>query len=291
MPLLNLKFFIELAAVSEELQIRGTKLMICLGATLRANTMSNPLAVPRTSIFKKYFYALFAATVVPLLIAGGSEAWFGYHDQRARLNDLLNAEARYAAVKIHDFIEGIQDQLGWTVLLPWTEDSGDRHRLDALRLLRQVPAIESLTLVDAGGRERLFVSRIGLNRIQSGDDHSANPAVRGALANRAWFGPVTYHGGSEPFMAIAVAGNRAANGAAIAEVNLKFIWDVISGIRIGRTGDAFVLDRRAASWRIRTSAWCCERMRPCNARSRVCGQPFLRDRARRRWVKTFEETT
>lgn len=204
--------------------------------------MSNPLAVQRTSLFKKYFYALFAAVVVPLLIAGGSEAWFGYHDQRARLNDLLNAEARYAAVKIHDFIEGIQDQLGWTVLLPWTEDTGDRHRLDALRLLRQVPAIESLTLADASGTERLFVSRIGLNRIESGDDLSAKPAVQGARANRIWFGPVTYHGGSEPFMTIAVAGNRAANGVAVAEVNLKFIWDVISGIRIGRTGDAFVLD-------------------------------------------------
>ncbi|WP_424630373.1 adenylate/guanylate cyclase domain-containing protein [Bradyrhizobium sp. SYSU BS000235] len=205
--------------------------------------MSNPLAVQRTSLFKKYFYALFAAVVVPLLIAGGSEAWFGYHDQRARLNDLLNAEARYAAVKIHDFIEGIQDQLAWTVLLPWTEDTGDRHRLDALRLLRQVPAIESLTLVDAGGRERLFVSRIGLNRIESFDDHAAKPAVLGARADRVWFGPVTYHGGSEPFMTIAVAGNRAANGVAVAEVNLKFIWDVISGIRIGKTGDAFVLDR------------------------------------------------
>jgi len=66
--------------------------------------MSDPLVAPRTSLFKKYFRALFAAAVIPLLIAGGSEAWFGYHDQRARLNDLLNAEARFAAVNIQDFI-------------------------------------------------------------------------------------------------------------------------------------------------------------------------------------------
>ena len=59
---------------------------------------------PRTSLFRKYFLALFAAVVVPLLIAGGSEAWFGYHDQRARLNDLLEAEARSAAAKIENFI-------------------------------------------------------------------------------------------------------------------------------------------------------------------------------------------
>jgi class 3 adenylate cyclase len=112
-----------------------------------------------------------------------------------------------------------------------------------LRLLRQVPAVESLSLIDAAGKERLFVSRIGLNRIESGDDHSATPAVMGARSNRVWFGPVTFQGGSEPFMTIAVAGNRSAVGVAIAEVNLKFIWDVISGIQVGRTGEAFVLDR------------------------------------------------
>lgn len=205
--------------------------------------MSNPLVVPRRSLFKKYFRTLFAAAVVPLLIAGGSEAWFGYHDQRARLNDLLNAEARFAAVNIQDFIEGIRDQLGWTVQLPWSEDAGDRRRLDALRLLRQVPAVESLSLVDAAGKERLFVSRIGLNRIEGREDHSAKPAVMGARSDRIWFGPVTFYRGSEPFMTIAIAGHRSADGVAVAEVNLKFIWEVISGIRVGRTGEAFVLDR------------------------------------------------
>lgn len=213
-------------------------------ASRRASPVSSdPIGPPRTSLFKKYFRALFAAVVVPLVIAGGSEAWFGYRDQRARLNDLLDAEARLAAVKIEDFIEGIRGQLGWAVQLPWSENTGDSRRLDALRLLRQAPAIESLSLVDADGRERLFVSRIGLNRIESDQDLSWTPAVIGARSGLSWFGPVTFHGGSEPFMTIAVAGNRSATGVAIAEVNLKFIWDVISAIQIGRTGEAYVLDR------------------------------------------------
>ena len=208
----------------------------------RAITPSNSIGSPRTSLFKKYFLALFAAVVVPLVIAGGSEAWFGYRDQRSSLNDILDAEARLAAVKIEDFIEGIRGQLGWTVQLPWSEETGQSRRLDALRLLRQAPAVVSLTLVDPTGRERLFVSRIGLNRIDGGADLSANPAVIGARSNRFWFGPVTFQDGSEPFMTVAVAGNRSAVGVAVAEVNLKFIWEVISEIRVGRTGEAFVLD-------------------------------------------------
>ena len=44
-------------------------------------------------------------------------------------------------------------------------------------------------------------------------------------------------------MTIAVTGPRPSAGAAIAEINLKLIWDVISTIHIGKTGNAFVLDR------------------------------------------------
>src|SRR4051812_33839315 len=197
----------------------------------------------RGSLFRKYFLALFAAVVIPLLAAGASEAWFGYRDQRAHLNDLLGAEARLAASKIQNLMEDIREQLGWTVQLPWADGPDERRRIDALRLLRQVPAIVSLTLVDASGRERLYVSRAGLNRAESGTDRSGDPAVAGARAARVWDGPGTAHANSEPFMIIAVAGNRAAVGVAAAEINLKLIWDVIAAIRVGRSGQAFVLDR------------------------------------------------
>lgn len=212
-------------------------------ADRRADTVPRPRSPPKTSLFAKYFLALFAAVVVPLVIAGGSEAWFGYRDRRATLNELLEAQAQAAAARIQDFLDGIRDQLGWAVQLPWSEQADERRRLDALRLLRQVPAVMSLTLVDAAGKERLYVSRLGLNRTESGTDLSRSPAVRGARSDRIWLGPVTFEGGSEPFMTIAVAGNRSAVGIAIAEVNLKFIWNVISAIRVGETGEAFVLDR------------------------------------------------
>ena len=204
-------------------------------------TQSPP--APRSSLFAKYFLALFAAVVVPLLVAGGSEAWFGHRDQKARLNDLLEAEARSAAAKIQDFLDGIRDQLAWTVQLPWSDSADERRRLDAFRLLRQVPAVVNLTLVDATGRERVFVSRMGLNMVESGAGHSVNPALKAISPGGAWYGPVTFHAGSEPFLTIAVAGNRSAVGMAVAEVNLKLIWDVISAIRVGRTGEAFVLDQ------------------------------------------------
>jgi adenylate cyclase len=71
---------------------------------------------------------------------------------------------------------------------------------------------------------------------------AADEAVVGARVSKVWYGPVLYRQGSEPYMTIAVAGNRAADGIAIADINLKLIRDVIAGIKIGQTGRAFVVD-------------------------------------------------
>jgi class 3 adenylate cyclase len=181
--------------------------------------------------------------ILPLLVASGIEGWFGYRDQRARINDILGAEARVAATKISNFIEDLKDQIAWMVHLPWSDTADDRHRIDASRLIRQVPAVSTLMLVDGAGKERLYVSRVGLNRIESGADRSEEPMIKGARAARVWYGPVTFHRNSEPFMTIAVSGARQVFGAAAAEINLKLILDVVSAIRVGETGRAFVLDQ------------------------------------------------
>jgi len=193
-------------------------------------------------LFQKYFLVLFLAVVVPLAANGISEAWFGYRDQRARLDQLLGVEARSAASRIQGFLDGITSQLGWLVQLPWTEEPDERRRIDALRLLRQVPAIVSLTLIDGTGRERLYVSRIALNRIEGRTDRSGDPAVIGARSVRLWHGEVRYYRGSEPYLTLAASGNRPSVGIVVAEINLKLIWDVISAIKVGQTGYAFVLD-------------------------------------------------
>jgi adenylate cyclase len=201
-----------------------------------------PVTRPRRSLFLKYFVTLFVAVVVPLILAAISEAWFGYRDQRLHLNEVLQVESRSAAEKIETYIEGIRDQLGWVVQFPWTEGDDGRHRIDALRLLQQVPAIVSIALVDQTGTERVFVSRLGLNRTGRGADMSADPAVVGARAGKVWYGPVRYQQDSEPYMTLAVAGNLAAAGVVIADINLTLIWDVIAAIKIGGTGYTFVVD-------------------------------------------------
>nr|WP_206073417.1 adenylate/guanylate cyclase domain-containing protein [Mesorhizobium wenxiniae] len=203
----------------------------------------HPEAAPvRRSLFRKYFVALFAAVIVPITASGIGDAWFGYRDQRAMLSALLRVEATSAAGKMQSFLDDIRDQLGWMVQRTLTADTRGQ-RLDALRAMRQAPAIVSISLVDRAGVERLHVSRIDLNRVEGGLDRSGDPAVVGALSTGIWYGPVTYRDGSEPFMTMALWGPGERYGIVVVEINLKLIWVVISEIRVGRSGQAFVLDQ------------------------------------------------
>jgi len=45
-------------------------------------------------------------------------------------------------------------------------------------------------------------------------------------------------------MTLALAGTRRESGVSVAEVNLKLIWDVVSQIKVGERGDAYLVDRQ-----------------------------------------------
>ncbi len=92
------------------------------------------------------------------------------------------------------------------------------------------------------GHEQLRVSRLEMDVVGSGTDYSHDPRFTDAMAKKAWFGPVYFRRESEPYMTLAMAGARRDAGVSVAEVNLKFIWDVVSAIKIGQHGIAYVVD-------------------------------------------------
>jgi two-component system, NtrC family, sensor kinase len=98
-------------------------------------------SIMRSRLFIKYT-VLFVAVVVLALIANGAfEVWFSYQEHKASLINVQEQQALAAADKIEEFITQIESQVGWTTQLPWTDGTLDQRRFDALRLLRQVPAI------------------------------------------------------------------------------------------------------------------------------------------------------
>jgi signal transduction histidine kinase len=209
---------------------------------------AQPKAVPagqaRSRLFIKYVVLFVAVVAVALLSNGIFEVIFYYREHKAALIRIQHEQAVAAAAKIGQFVKEIESQLGWTTQLPWSAGSIEQRRFDALRLLRQVPAITELAQVDASGKERLRVSRLAMDVIDSGIDLSNDPKFTEAVAHKVYYGPVYFRRESEPYMTLALAGTRKDAGVSIAEVNLKLIWDVVSQIKVGEHGRAYVVDAR-----------------------------------------------
>ena len=199
-------------------------------------------SIVRSRLFIKYVALLVAVVVLALLANGAFEIWFSYQEHKASLIGIQREQAEGAASKIEQFITEINSQVGWTTQLPWSDSTLDQRRFDALRLLRQVPAITELAQIDASGHEQLRVSRLTMDVVGSGVDYSTKPEFTQAVAHKVYYGPVYFRRESEPYMTLSLAGTRRDTGVSIAQVNLKLIWDVVSKIKVGQRGRAYVVD-------------------------------------------------
>jgi signal transduction histidine kinase len=203
---------------------------------------------PRGRLFQKYVI-IFAGLVSGALLASGAiEIYFSYQENRAALVTLQREKALGVASKIEGFIKEIERQIGWTTQPQLGAPSAAMYqrRVDYLRLLRQALMITEISHLDAEGKEQLRVSRLAMDVAGSQIDFSREPKFVEAKAGKIYHGPVYFRKESEPYMTIAMAGSGQGAGVTVAEVNLKFIWDVVSQIKIGKAGHAFVLDGQGA---------------------------------------------
>ena len=211
------------------------------GASVGGAPSAGP-SIVRSRLFIKYV-VLFVAVVSLALIANGAfDVYFSYQEQKAALVRVQREQAEAAAGKIGQFISEIESQIGWTTQLPWSASTLEQRRFDALRLLRQVPAITELAEIDSAGHEQLKVSRLAMEVVGSGNDMSKDPAFTEAVAHKVYYGPVYFRRESEPYMTLSLAGTRRDTGVSIAQVNLKLIWDVLSKIKFAGHGRAYVVD-------------------------------------------------
>jgi hypothetical protein len=196
------------------------------------------------SLLRKYAALLVALVGGSLIINAAIEMYYSYGESREALIAVQREKAQGAAAVIEQFVKEIEGQVGWaTGFLP--AGSGlDQRRFDFLRLLRQAPAITEVSYLDSDGREQIKVSRLAMDTLASGADLSQEPKFAEARAKKRYFSPVYFRKESEPYLTLAIAGSGRTSGVTVAEVNLKFIWDVISRIHVGKAGAAYVVDER-----------------------------------------------
>lgn len=198
-------------------------------------------ALKRRSLAAKLAIALVGLITLVLLINGVANLWLNYDDAKRAILGVQLEKAQAAAERVDGFISDVENQIGWTTRAEWRRVPVEQQRYDLIRLLRQAPAVTEVSYLDPAGKEQLRVSRLEPDQIGSGKDFSNEERFKQAVANKAWFGPVYFQRGSEPYITVAIAHAGRNPGVTVAEVNLKLVYDVVTAIKVGATGYAFVV--------------------------------------------------
>ena len=208
-------------------------------------SVGHPAVAPdlhRSRLFRKYLLLIISLVSVALLASSGIGLYFSYQENRTALVSLQREKAIGAASRIEQYIRQVSQQLAYASLPQLDAGDVELRRIEFLKLLRQVPEVTDIAQLDASGREQIAVSRLGMDIVASAKDRSGDAAFLNAKRGKPWYGPVYFRKETEPYMTVAMRSGSEKGPVTVAEVNLKFIWDVVSRIKIGEKGKAYVVD-------------------------------------------------
>jgi signal transduction histidine kinase len=197
----------------------------------------------RRRLFRKYVVIVVGLVTGAVVTSGAVEAYFAFRDNEASLVQLQREKASAAVGAIEQFTRELERDVG-TALYP-LEVPLDRRYRDFLRVLNQVPWLTKLVYIDPTGTVRIrhsldapdFPPGFAEGR---GADRSSAPVFVKPKVDQPYFSRVFLVNGSEPHMKMAL--RAASGGVVVADITLKLIRDVISGIKVGKAGLAYAVD-------------------------------------------------
>jgi signal transduction histidine kinase len=211
--------------------------------------MSMQIEKPRTSrsLAVTLAIAFLALSVIVLLIAGGFQIFFNVQTQQETVASRQRFIAQDAANTVASFVQGKFDVLEAAARFsdPSLTSQEEQARVLA-NLLSQEPAFRHLVLLDSQGRELAKSTRI--SEVAAGNlvDRAEGVFAQTQQGER-YVGPVYIDEvTSEPMIVMAVPVTDAFGdfqGVLLAEVNLKFMWDLMERLEVGEGGQAYVVDR------------------------------------------------
>ncbi len=196
------------------------------------------------SLFRKYALLLVAVLGGVLLTNSAIEAFLGYQDGRAVVGQMQRREALAAADSIEQFVGGIEKQIDLVMQPVWAAGAGiaEERRYAYLSLLHLTPAISEISYVDSAGKERLRISRVAVDVIESQADRSREAWYLGTRSGNVYLGAVYFQDEYDPYLPMAIPDPGPNGGVTVAQVNLAPIGDIVSRIKVGRSGYAYIVD-------------------------------------------------
>ncbi len=191
--------------------------------------------------------AFLVLSVSVMLLSTISELSFSFQAQQEIIANQQRLIAQGAANAVKNFIDTDAHTLQEAADLGnLASSSPSAQRLAMDRLLGSDSEFRQLLVLDAHGNEVQSVSRL------STADNPLTPAEESDLLTRTqqgdtYISPVYIDTATnEPLVLMAVPTRdlfKESDGALVAEVDLKFMWDLVGTLQVGQHGVAYVVDR------------------------------------------------
>jgi two-component system NtrC family sensor kinase len=202
----------------------------------------------RGRLVRHYFVISIILLGSGLISSGVLEIFFRYRESHENVTLLQLEVARAAAFKTEQFIQQIEATLRTATKSPEIGRRGlsKEFQAELTRLLLVTPAIEEAMAINLGGQILVQASRFRAILPEDKEQMPPPTAFEAAKEGKPFFGAVYFARGSEPYSSIAVPIERFAGeliGILWAKVNLKYVWEVIEDIKIGKAGHAYIVTR------------------------------------------------
>ncbi|MBN1976080.1 MAG: GAF domain-containing protein [Anaerolineae bacterium] len=203
---------------------------------------------PARSLATILTFAFLALSLAVLVVAIASQMVFNYQSQRQAIAGKQQSIAQGAASAVAGFVEARFGRLEGAARLSHPLSNSQEEQENILGgLLGLDPALRNLILLDSRDQAVAKGSRVSQAAVenilqQAGSELFVQVRQGDRYIGSMYVDEIT----SEPMMIMAVPVTNAFGefqGTLMAEVNLKFMWDLVDQLEVGETGVAYVVDK------------------------------------------------
>lgn len=190
----------------------------------------------------------FFSCAVILLVAKAVDLYFNYQVQKQIITSEQHLRAEEAAALVRSFIQDKFSVIKTTARVgDFANSDQEKILLIIEKLLGDESSFRQIVVVNSQGEELARTSRFSSQMRYELTRETFNSIFADISQKSNYIGPTTIDEiNNEPLVVLAVPIMDVfddVKGAAIVEVNLKFMWDLVNGMKIGENGQAYVVDK------------------------------------------------
>jgi len=202
------------------------------------------------SIRSRLRSSFFLLAIGPLILVGLLLSSRSYHVQTHQAIEIQKETARRISTQVDSYLNGLKKELEQITHIRAIDSLPFKEQEGLLReLLSYQRDFEELTLIDSSGKEKIFLHRYQLNRLQSDRDYSQQPFFEQAKEGMIFWGKIEFHQQrGEPLLPLSVPiinkkKNQLTN-ILTTQIRFRKIWDIIAQMQLLPGTQAYIINQQ-----------------------------------------------